>query len=253
MVRMSLSNRLSAFRAHALEAAHAVLERFAPDLSREDVEFARRYQGIYTMTSLERLVALRDAVRYLTKAGIPGAIVECGVWRGGSMMAAAETLLACNSANRELYLYDTFSGMTAPTVHDTDAVGVPAQAYASAYLRRGESWCEATEEEVSVNLRSTGYPPALVKLVPGNVEETLPAHAPPQIALLRLDTDFYESTRHELVTLYPRLAPGGVLIIDDYGYWSGARRAADEYFGHSNNAILLTRLDWTARLGIKLR
>ena len=79
-------------------------------------------------------------------------------------------------------------------------------------------------------LHGTGYPPERIHFVRGPVEETLPAGAPDEIALLRLDTDWYESTRHELEHLYPRLAAGGVLLVDDYGHWEGARKAVDEYF-----------------------
>jgi hypothetical protein len=90
-----------------------------------------------------------------------------------------------------------------------------------------------------------------VHFIEAPVEESLPAHAPEQIALLRLDTDWYASTRHELEHLYPRLVPGGVLIIDDYGHWEGARRAADEYFGKIGEHLLLNRLDYAARIAVK--
>ena len=90
-----------------------------------------------------------------------------------------------------------------------------------------------------------------VEFVQGRVENTLPAAAPPEIAVLRLDTDWYESTRHELEHLYPRLVDGGVLIVDDYGYWQGARQAVDEYFGETGEAILLNRIDDTGRIAVK--
>ena len=83
------------------------------------------------------------------------------------------------------------------------------------------------------------------------VEDTLPAHAPPELALLRLDTDWYESTLHELEHLYPRLATGGVLIVDDYGHWDGARRAVEEHFDATGGPILLSRIDYTGRIGVK--
>jgi O-methyltransferase len=83
------------------------------------------------------------------------------------------------------------------------------------------------------------------------VEDTIPASVPEQIALLRLDTDWYESTKCELEILFPRLVKGGVIIIDDYGCWQGARKAVDEYFNKNNIAILLNRMDDTGRIGIK--
>lgn len=79
--------------------------------------------------------------------------------------------------------------------------------------------------------------------VEGLVQDTLPGRAPDRIAILRLDTDLYNSTRHELEHLYPRLSPGGVLIVDDYGKFSGATRAVDEYFERVNEPILLNRID----------
>jgi hypothetical protein len=103
-------------------------------------------------------------------------------------------------------------------------------------------WCVAGVQSVRKNVLSTGYPEEKLHLVQGKVEDTLPAAAPERIALLRLDTDWYESTRHELVHLYPRLVPNGVLIIDDYGDWVGAKEAVDEF---------LSRMDNTGRLIIK--
>jgi hypothetical protein len=99
---------------------------------------------------------------------------------------------------------------------------------------------------------STGYNRDKFHFVQGMVEDTLPEKAPEQIALLRLDTDWYESTRHELIHLFPRLSRGGVLIIDDYGDWEGARKAVDEYIAQHNVAILLNRIDHTGRIGVKL-
>jgi O-methyltransferase len=95
----------------------------------------------------------------------------------------------------------------------------------------------------------TQYEPARLHFIQGDVMETLPKDAPSEIAVLRLDTDWYESTRHELIHLYPRLVVGGVLIIDDYGHLLGARKATDEYLdGHR---ILLDRIDYSARIAIK--
>jgi hypothetical protein len=75
---------------------------------------------------------------------------------------------------------------------------------------------------------------------------------PAALALLRLDTDWYESTRHELQNLYPMLSTRGVLMIDDYGHWAGSRRAVDEYFSDPRRKILLNRVDYTGRIGIKI-
>ena len=101
-------------------------------------------------------------------------------------------------------------------------------------------------------MNSTGYDEGMVHLVKGRVEETIPQHAPDSIALLRLDTDWYESTKHELERLFPRLSKHGILIIDDYGHWQGARRAVDEYFAGNKIPILLSRADYTGRVAVKL-
>lgn len=203
----------------------------------------------YTMTSLERMAALHDAVRYLEANRIGGDFVECGVWRGGSSMNMALTLLALGASDRELFLFDTFTGMSEPTVDDVDVHGRVAQTKFQT-MADGDvnKWCYASIEEVRDNLRSTGYPQHRLHLVKGKVEDTLPASAPERIALLRLDTDWFESTQHELVHLFPRLVPGGVMIIDDYGHWQGARRAVDGYFENHRLKPLLFRIDYTGRM-----
>ncbi len=206
----------------------------------------------FTMTSPERIAALCDAVRYVAANEIPGAIVECGVWRGGSMMAVAETLQQLAAPDRDLYLFDTFAGMTPPSESDTRFDGAEAQQLLEHESREDAKsvWCVSGLDEVAANLATTRYPAEKLHFVPGPVEATLPAAAPEQIAILRLDTDWYESTRHELELLFPRLSPGGVLIVDDYGYWQGARRAVEEYFARNSTAMLLTRIDFTGRIGV---
>jgi len=107
------------------------------------------------------------------------------------------------------------------------------------------------QDAVRATLTQSGYPTGRLHFVRGPVETTLPEHAPERLALLRLDTDWYESTRHELQHLYPRLSEGGVLIVDDYGHWEGARRAVDEYFERHPPAPLLNRIDYTGRIAVK--
>ena len=210
----------------------------------------------YTMTSPERVMALCDAIRHLHRCQVPGDIVECGVWRGGSVMAAAFALLDLGSTERTLHLFDTFEGMPLPTEPDVDHHGRSAAEWfphnPDGTLAPGAVGLldPSPLQEVRRNLATTGYPPERVRFLPGRVEETLPDQAPDCIALLRLDTDWYESTRHELVHLYPRLAPGGVLIIDDYGHWDGARRAVDEYFDALPEPPMLIRVDYTCRLAV---
>lgn len=205
----------------------------------------------FTMTSPERISAFRDALRHVSRHNIPGAIVECGVWKGGSMMAAAKTLLAL-ADKRQLFLFDTFRGMTAPEAVDCDLSGHPAAHLLNSPTTSTLMRCESPLEEVQQNMASTGYDAHLVKYIVGRVEDTIPEHAPEQIAVLRLDTDWYGSTVHELRHLYPRLAIGGLLIIDDYGHWQGARKAVDEFLTETGTPLFLHRIDYTGRIGVKL-
>jgi O-methyltransferase len=207
----------------------------------------------HSMASASRLAAMCDAVEYLVENDIQGAIVECGVWRGGNVMAAALTLLRRGEKTRDLYLFDTFTGMPAP---GPDDVRSPYDGYTpSRRWRRirsaGRQWVGVPVDRVREAVESTGYPPERVHLVPGMVEDTLPDHAPDTMALLRLDTDWYSSTKHELEHLYPRLVGGGVLIVDDYGHYEGARRAVDEYLSSSDDPVLLNRIDYTGRIAVK--
>ncbi|MCX7825624.1 MAG: TylF/MycF family methyltransferase [Verrucomicrobiae bacterium] len=221
-----------------------------PDLSADDKRILELIRP-FTMTSVERQIALIHATRYVARSGIAGAIAECGVWRGGSMMAVAATLLSEGVSDRDLYLYDTFEGMPAPPEVDKRNDGTSAAAMKEELEKGGQRWCHASIQEVRHNLRSTGYPENKVHLVPGRVEDTIPKTMPGPLALLRLDTDWYESTKHELVHLYPLLAVNGILIIDDYGYWQGARKAVDEYFTERGVRLYLHRVDDTGRGAIK--
>ncbi len=230
---------------------HDRIEASLADLSPAERALVARVDP-YTMTSLERRASLLGSIDHLVRHRIRGDIVECGVWRGGSMMLAALALMAHGDTSRHLWLYDTYEGMNEPTDADR-GVGGESAAAQLARTPKGEGvWCEASLEDVEANLRSTGYPMAQVHFVRGPVEKTLPATLPAgAVALLRLDTDWYESTRHELVHLYPLLVQHGILLIDDYGHWQGAKQAVDEYFAESTEPVFLHRVDYTARLLVK--
>jgi hypothetical protein len=143
------------------------------------------------------------------------------------MMAVALTLLQMGISDRDLYLFDTYQGMPPPEDVDVDLYGHAASDPASgSYDAAG---CTVGLAAVQNAMRSTGYPPERIHYVVGMVEDTLPAKAPERIAFLHLDTDWYRSTRHELEQLFPRVSPGGSVMLDDYGHWKGARKATDEY------------------------
>lgn len=207
----------------------------------------------HTLTSAQRVAALCDSVEYLVRNEIEGDIAECGVWKGGSMMAAALTLIRLGDTSRDLYLYDTYTGMTEPTEADAPSPydGYSPQKRWQRIASKGGEWAGVPAGEVQAAVESTGYPRERIHCVAGMVEDTLPSQAPERIGLLRLDTDWYESTKHELRELYPRLVDGGVLIVDDYGHYEGARRAVDEYFAETGQPVLLNRIDYTGRVAVK--
>ncbi len=234
---------------------YIVLKKGYPVDMRSEKEFIALYERIrpFTMVSPDRSFALYKAVAYVHDAGISGDIVECGVWRGGQSMLAAEVLLGKGDTTRTFWLYDTYTGMSEPTEHDVYIHPEEAAPQKWERYNRGDhnEWCYAPLEDVKQNLLDTKYPEKQIKFVQGKVEDTIPAEIPNTIALLRLDTDWYESTLHELEHLYPRLAIGGVLLIDDYGSWDGARKAVDEYFAKHQCKILLNRAG-EGRVGVKI-
>jgi len=226
----------------------------------EDLHFCAAWNRVlpHTMTSRERGFALWQAVHAVLDNGIAGAFVECGVWKGGSSMLIALALMARGVTGREIFLFDTFAGMTPPGPEDLDLNGEHARDLMAG--SKGDRIAELVRAEASLGavraaVASTGYDMRLVRLVPGDVVQTLPVTQTLRIALLRLDTDFYDSTMAELTHLYPRLAAGGVMIIDDYGHWQGARRAVDEYFAKNATGYLrpmLWAIDYTGRGAVKL-
>jgi hypothetical protein len=207
----------------------------------------------FTMTGAERGYALYRGALHLIESELPGAFIECGVWKGGSALLMALTILASGAPARDIFIFDTFEGMPEPG--DEDRIAWSDEPVRERWERQDFAHWAVGEERVAQLIASSGYPMEKVHLVRGKVEETLPgALADPamrRIALLRLDTDWYASTRAELEHLYPRLVPGGILIIDDYGHFTGARKAVDDYFAGTDKTPFLARVDYTGRVGIK--
>lgn len=257
-VRARLQRAAQALREDGIPASAPAPDPSVFDTATPDEVAIVERAAAYTMTSHARMLANIDAVDYVTRRGLPGAFVECGVWRGGSVLVMLERMKHLGVTDRDVYLFDTFAGMTAPTAEDVSPFQPPAAEIWSATPPGERAWDDVLGERhlysvegVRSLLTSTGYPPDRLHFVVGPVEETVPAQAPETIALLRLDTDWYESTVHELTHLYPRLCAGGVLVIDDYGHWQGARKAVDEYFANAADPVLLSRLDYAARMGVK--
>lgn len=201
-----------------------------------------------TMTSPNSMANLILTTEYLDAEKIEGAFVECGVWRGGSALAFCLSTLSRKLIKREVYLYDTFAGFTETSSDDFQIVdGRPAKDL----FQIDENYvCSASLSDVKEGMEKSGYPSHLVKYVVGDVLETIPATLPKAIALLRLDTDYFDSTLHELKYLFPLVSKGGVVIIDDYDHWNGSRKACDEYFKSINENILLMRME-SGRMFIK--
>lgn len=252
-------------------AIHVPLRRFGYEVRRapaggsdypvefdeDDIEIAEHVlDQQLTMTSRERVVATILACKHVVAQDVPGDFVECGVWRGGCSLAAKQTFERLGS-HRHVHLFDTFAGMTEPTDVDTTVHGAhPAiQTYDELAREDHNEWCFASMTEVRANFRSRGVRIDEVHFVEGDVLDTLaePDNLPERISVLRLDTDWYESTRLELESLYPRLSVGGVLVLDDYGFWHGARTAVEDYFAEHGDRPLMMPTDLEGRTAVKVR
>jgi hypothetical protein len=238
-------------------ADHCVMDqaRYLPPkyLSQTDLDILQAVRP-FTMSSVPRVQSLLGAVEYIVRYGVAGSVVECGVWAGGSVMAAALKLLSLGDVGRDLYLYDTFEGMTPPTAADVNSSGDEALEVFAQVADRGEGkdWCYSDLASAQRNVFSTGYPQERFIFVRGDVLRTLPATLPDKIALLRLDTDWYDSTAQEMEHLFPKLVRHGILILDDYNHWKGSQRAVDEYFAKHSIQMFLQRIDDSGVMGVKL-
>jgi len=225
-------------------------DTITPDMARDQM-FMGLFEEVkpYTMTSVEALFALYSGVNYVLDRQIPGDFVECGVWRGGSSLLVALMLQAKGVMDRKVLLYDTFSGMPTPTEFDVDKYGRSGFEMMQAYSDE-IGWCYASLQDVKSIFvaQCFNFP---VEFIEGDVMTTLHSHQPAEIALLRLDTDWYESTALEYDVLYPKVSDGGVLIIDDYGVWAGSRKATDDYF-MAVPKPLIVRVDKEVRIAVKL-
>jgi hypothetical protein len=253
-VAAPIRRRLKRSRAVHAMTRHDLRAQF-PEATPSELEIMLDVKP-YTMTSPARVWAVLQAVRYVHARGITGDFVECGVWRGGSSMAAAMAFMLAGDTGRTLHLFDTFAGMNRPT--DDDQLVVSGEKAIDKWLgtRTGDdasTWCHASAGDVRSNLDRTGYPSNRIRLIEGKVEDTLrvAAHVPDRIAILRLDTDWYESTRAELEVLFGQVSPGGVVIFDDYGHWAGAKKAVDEFLA-TQPPYFMHRIDETGRVLIRV-
>lgn len=238
------------------------LERFTPkgeiftatEASKTDEEIYKKVQS-FTMSNPDPIYSLITATRYIVENQIEGDFVECGTWSGGCSMAIALTLMELGETSRNIWIYDTFAGMTKPGEMDV-TYGDKVMSALPFWQENngsdsGSDWANISLDRVKMNLSSTNYPMEKLKFIEGNVLETLNDLLPNKIALLRLDTDWYDSTKKEMVALYPKLSSGGVCIVDDYGAWAGSKQAVDEFMSENLPRPLMHITDWTTRTWVK--
>ncbi len=222
-----------------------------PELNDEDAALLSSIQGLSMTSKIAQWEYVR-AIRDVEARGIPGDLVECGVWRGGNL-ALAGLVRKKLGFNRQIWAYDTYAGMTAPTEFDEKLAKDVDTVAKFNKLDRADynDWCYASRDDVTQNFANIVGENAELRIVEGPVQETLldRDNLPEKIAILRLDTDFYDSTKAEMEILYPRLSSGGLLIIDDYGEWAGARKAVDEYFAGQH--VWLQRVTHSVRMMVK--
>tara|TARA_Y100001935_G_C17239936_1_gene475117 strand:+ start:140 stop:898 length:759 start_codon:yes stop_codon:yes gene_type:complete len=208
----------------------------------------------YSMTPRIRIYNLLQALRHIKQKNIDGDFVECGVWRGGNIILFKKFLEnELKNSNKKIFAYDTYEGMNQPSEEDYN---LTSKLSAKILLKKeknknsniwGVSKIEDVKKNISENVESLND----INFIKGEVEQTLnnEKNLPLKISILRLDTDWYLSTKKELEVLYDRVSSGGIIIIDDYGHWNGSKKAVDEFF--SNKYVWMHYVDYACRLIIK--
>lgn len=199
----------------------------------------------YTQTSIERMYTLYKSIMYIHENSIIWDFIECWVWKWWSAMVIALTLKKLWVSDKNIYLYDTFEWMSTPTEKDVDLTWVVASEELKIRNKDELIWCYSSLEEVTNNLLKTWYPKDKIKFIKWKVEDTIPLTLPINISLLRLDTDWYESTKHEMIHLFPLLTNKWILIIDDFWHWEWAKKAILEYLKDNNLNYFINRIDYT--------
>ncbi len=241
---------------------HTTKEPVPVDLDKAFVDILSEFKFSKGVSPV--LYSTYKSIEYVVKNNIPGDLVECGVAQGTQVMMIAYALMKFGVTDRDIYLYDTFGGMTEPHPefdfkvgrNKTLLPGDPDSTRKYWDAKKGADfvdWCYCPLDKVKENVFSTGYPAERFKFVKGSVMDTLPKAKHQNIAFLRLDTDFYDSTKAELSYLYDFVPCGGVVTLDDYGAWDGCRKAADEFFQERKIFPMLHRTNVKERVFVKTK
>lgn len=222
-----------------------------------DLIHSLKIDGEVLDANQETVYTLYCATRYVATNEIEGDLIECGVGSGPKIALMCATLIKEGVEDRDIYLYDTFEGLTEPSEKDFKLYGTVDT---PAAVRRkwdhgretGEHWGHTPLERVRENVFQTGYPEARLHFIQGDVRSTIPNDYHRKIAILRLDTNFYDSSLHELQYLFELVAPGGTIILDDYGSWTGQKSATDEFFRARDEVPLLIRTSSQERIIVKV-
>ena len=230
-------------------------------LNKKDNIFFNRSYRICEKESLnvsrDRFLSLYHSMKYIYSNNIKGDLVECGVFKGGSSMMIGycmKKFQKSNSNKKKLWMYDTFEGMTDPEDYDINILNQKAKMtlnHIKKIKNKNDMWAYSPLDTVRTNIKKTKLNQTQYCFVQGPVETTLKKLKPKKIALLRLDTDFYSSTKAELDNLYELVEKNGIIIIDDYGHWRGCKKAVDNFFKDKKN-FFFNYIDYSAIIGIKL-
>ena len=222
------------------------------ELSKKDNDYIDLVSK-FSMTPKIRIYNLLQALRHLKMKKIDGDYVECGVWKGGNVLLFKKFLENEDFSQRNIYAFDTFEGMTNPDENDFE---INTNISATKLLKNDKKketnvWGVCSLENVKKNISKYVNNLENIYFVKGPVEITLneAKNIPKKISLLRLDTDWYQSTKKELEVLYEKVSSGGVIIIDDYGHWGGSKKAVDNFF--SDKYVWMHYVDYACRLIIK--
>ena len=222
------------------------------DLTKNEIKRVKKILNL-TMVSSSNLTFLLSAINYIKKNKIHGDYAETGVWKGGVSILSYLTFSEKFKMKKNFYLYDTFEGMSNPEKVDETFKGESSIDLLNKLSKKKVDRkkniliADCSIEDVKKNFKKFSNKNNLI-CIKGPVEKTLDIkeNLPNKISILRLDTDWYSSTKKELEILFPLLEKNGILIIDDYGFWKGARKAVDEYFKNKN--VTMFKIDFTGRM-----